>query len=238
MTRVRCDLPCAFRGRWSRTRVQMAGRWQHGVAHCVKLWAPGPRLQRMKFEGTQQLLLPRTGAAGAWGVLCRSIHKRALMASAAFARGAVNQSHLHEVGLVNFFDGVFFLGEGGGECAEAYRSHRRIYPRRASIRLRSTSSRPLFVDGRAWPGLPGPRRGSDAAPAARTSAKSRERRRRRLAMRGVPRLRRAISSAPPSSIRIFRNFLAERWMMISRSSGSVEIEAMDDAEAGAERRCD
>ena len=39
-----------------------------------------------------------------------------------------------------------------------------------------------------------------SAPSARTSAKSRTRRSRRLAMRGVPRLRRAISHAPSSSM--------------------------------------
>ena|ERR1700680_3084605 len=40
----------------------------------------------------------------------------------AAALGAVNQPNLHEVGLVDFFDSIFFFGEGGGERAEAYRS--------------------------------------------------------------------------------------------------------------------
>src|SRR6266513_2128187 len=82
-------------------------------------------------------------------------------------RGAVDQSDLHEVGLVHLFDGVFFFAQGGRQRAHAER------------------------------------------PAARTSAKSRARRSKRFAMRGVPRQRLAISSAPPSSIWMFRIF-AER----------------------------
>src|ERR1700678_4533040 len=37
----------------------------------------------------------------------------------AAAGGAVEQAELHEVGLVDFLDGVFFLAEGGGEGVEA-----------------------------------------------------------------------------------------------------------------------
>ena len=55
-------------------------------------------------------------------------------------------------------------------------------------------------------------------PVAFTSAKSRTRRRSRLAMRGVPRERLAISSAPPASIATFSRF-EERCTIRVSSSG-------------------
>jgi hypothetical protein len=54
--------------------------------------------------------------------------------------------------------------------------------------------------------------------AAWTCAKSRTRRSSRLAMRGVPRLRRAISSAPSASSGM-RNSDAERATIFASSSG-------------------
>ena len=55
-------------------------------------------------------------------------------------------------------------------------------------------------------------------PSALIWAKSRTRRRRRLAMRGVPRERRATSAAPDWSVAIFM-MRAERATMTSNSSG-------------------
>ena len=74
----------------------------------------------------------------------------------------------------------------------------------------------------------------DRRRAARTSAKSRTRRSRRLAMRGVPRERRAISSAPSASIAIVeqpRRARDDARQLLRR----VELEPRDDAEAVAQR---
>ena len=68
-----------------------------------------------------------------------------------------------------------------------------------------------------------------------TWAKSRTRRSRRLAMRGVPRERLAISAAPSASQAMPR-ICAERRTMRVSSSGAVELQALDDAEAVAQRR--
>ena len=54
-------------------------------------------------------------------------------------------------------------------------------------------------------------------------------------MRGVPRERRAISSAASSSIGTPR-IRAERRTISSMSDGVVEVQPVDDAEAGAQRR--
>ena len=63
-------------------------------------------------------------------------------------------------------------------------------------------------------------------PSPRTSAKSRIRRNRRLAMRGVPRARRPISSAPASSIGM-PSSRAERRTIAVSSVGRVELERLD-----------
>ena len=72
-------------------------------------------------------------------------------------------------------------------------------------------------------------------PSARTSAKSRTRRSRRLAMRGVPRARRAISAAPVRRRRRRRGCRPPRPTMASRSSTVVVVEPGDEAEAVAQR---
>ena len=80
--------------------------------------------------------------------------------------------------------------------------------------LRSTSSKP-------WSSTSSSAHASRAtaavmSPSARTCAKSRTRRSRRFAMRGVPRLRRAISAAPSGSIGTPR-IREDRFTMNSRS---------------------
>ena len=72
-------------------------------------------------------------------------------------------------------------------------------------------------------------------PSCRTSATSRTRRRIRFATRGVPRERRAISSAASSAISTAR-IRAERRTMRVSSSGLVVVEPEGHAEAVAERR--
>jgi hypothetical protein len=128
---------------------------------------------------------------------------------------AVEQAELHQIGFVDFLDGIFFLADGSRNRAESDRAAGIFLQNRehevavdfveAVLIDASICSASLATASVMWP-------------CARTCAKSRARRSSRLATRGVPRLRRAISKAPSSSTAIPR-IDAERRTIVTRSSG-------------------
>src|SRR5215471_17580881 len=61
-------------------------------------------------------LLKQPGLAA--GEFAAKVFVRARSGDAA-ARGAVDHPNLHQIRFIHFFDGVFFLSQGGGERAEA-----------------------------------------------------------------------------------------------------------------------
>ena len=134
----------------------------------------------------------------------------------AAAGGAVEEADLDEEGFVDLFEGVLLLGEGGGEGVEAdWAAVVLLYDGAQEAAVELVEAVGIDLEQRES-GLGG---GAVDVPWARTSAKSRTRRRRRLAMRGVPRERMAISAAPSWSMGTPMTSAERRTMM--RSSSSV-----------------
>jgi hypothetical protein len=134
----------------------------------------------------------------------------------AAAGGAVEEADLDEEGFVDLFEGVLLFGERGGQRVEADRAAVVFLDdgaEQAAVELVEA----VGVDLEHFEG--GLAVGRSMWPAARTWAKSRTRRSRRLAMRGVPRERMAISAAPSWSMGTPRTS-AER-STTKRSSSSV-----------------
>ena len=134
----------------------------------------------------------------------------------AAAGGAVEEADLDEEGFVDLFEGVLLFGQRGGEGVEADRAAVIFFDdgaQQAAVEFVEAVGVDLEQGER---GLGG---GAVDFSVARTWAKSRTRRRRRLAMRGVPRERMAISAAPSWSMGTLSTS-AERWTT-KRSSSSV-----------------
>jgi len=68
------------------------------------------RASRMTGLG-ERYALEEAGLAAGWFALKVFVGARSGYAA---ARGAIEHANLHEVGLVHFFDGIFFFAEGGG----------------------------------------------------------------------------------------------------------------------------
>ena len=152
------------------------------------------------------------------------------------ARRALQEAFLDQERLVDVLERAAVLADRGGDRLDAggaaAGSARSAWSGSCGRPRRSRARRPRAASSarRAAARVDARRRPS-------TCAKSRTRRSRRLAMRGVPRLRRAIS-APPSASSGMPSRRAERARICARSIGAVEVEPVDDAEAGAQRRRD
>ena len=149
-------------------------------------------------------------------------------------RGAHQQALLHQERLVHVLDRLGLLADADGQRRQARPGRRRSGAQMASRMARSTLSRPSSsTPNRARP-VVGRGLGRRCR-RPRTSAKSRTRRSRRLAMRGVPRDRRAISAAPAGVEAARPGCRADRRTMASRSAGLVVVEPGDEAEPVAQR---
>ncbi len=122
----------------------------------------------------------------------------------AAAGGAVDEADLHEVGLVHFFDGVFFFAEGGGEGADADGAAT-VFVDEGEHEVTVDLVEATFVDAEHGEGFLGDGAG-DAAGGAHFGE-----------IAGAA--QQAIGDARRSAISMAR-ILAERCRMISRSSGS------------------
>ena len=152
------------------------------------------------------------------------------------ARGALQEALLQQVGLVEVLERAAILADRGGE---------RLDPRRAAaVDLDQGREDPPVelveaevVDLEQRQRLARDR-AIDRGRAPSTWAKSRTRRSSRLAIRGVPRLRRAISSRPAASTAISEDARPSARTIRASCVGGVEVEPVDDAEARAQRRRD
>ncbi len=146
--------------------------------------------------------------------------------------GALEEALLEQVGLVGVLDRVGLLPHAVGQGHEARPGGRRS----DGTGRRGWRGRPCRGRARPPRRARGPRGRATAvmAPWARTSTKSRTRRRSRLAIRGVPRARDAMWRAPSSSTSTPR-IPAERTTMPCEVVGRVQVEAPDEAEPVAQR---
>ena len=149
------------------------------------------------------------------------------------ARGALEQPLLEQVRLVDVLDRVGRLPHAVGQRAEADR------PALEGLGTGGAGSAGPAPRGRASSTSSRSRASSATARSTtgrpRTWATSRTRRSRRLAMRGVPRERPASASAASGSIAIVQQ--AGRAPHDRRQVvGAVVVEAVEHAEAGAQRR--
>jgi hypothetical protein len=148
----------------------------------------------------------------------------------AAARRALQEALLDQVGFEHVLDGVARLADGGGEVVDADRAAAELVDhRRQQLAVHDVEAAVVDVEHQQ-------RQIGDFlrdVAAALTSAKSRTRRSRRLAMRGVPRERRRSPARRPHRRHLEQ--LRRAGDDQRQFLGGVELEPGDDAEAVAQR---
>src|SRR6266540_2874096 len=123
----------------------------------------------------------------------------------ASARRSLQEARLNQIGLVQVFESSAILADRGGDRCDSDRSSAELLDdRREDPAVELVEA--VLVHLQAPERFPG------------TSAKSRSRRSSRLAMRGVPRLREAISLAASAAIGIPRIWAERSTMSVSAAA--------------------
>ena len=152
----------------------------------------------------------------------------------AATRGAIEHAHLHEIGLVHFLDGVFFFAESGGEGAETD-GPAGIFIEESNHQIAVDLVEAVLIDAEHVERLQGDFAGDAAASADFGEVTG-------AAKKAVGDARRAAAASGDFfgagvvhlDVQNFRGAVEDD----EEIPGLVEIEAMDNAKAGAKRRGD